>query len=295
MGSLVRLLARGARSGSASVFAPVAQALRARLGFGTERVELAERGGFVFVERERNEERRLQDRAQRVGRPAVRARNGFVRRFEVGGEGLRALLGHGRRSYYGAFASCDSIASAISARTCFAPKRCMPDDDTRARKRARTAKRQGKAPTTQAGEFVREEIHHIREGKHGARSPKQAIAIALSKARRAGVNLPPPRTGRTSAATRKRAERDYARGHGAPPRRPTSMRRRRAMEGVLEREGRGSASHEALSRQARSAAARRGPVDRKRAAQKAVRTKGPAKRQAAARKAARTRHATRGR
>jgi hypothetical protein len=171
----------------------------------------------------------------------------------------------------------------------------MPIDDTRARKRARTAKRQGKAPTTQAGEFVREEIHHIREGKHGARSPKQAIAIALSKARRAGVNLRPPRPGRTSEATRKRAERDYARGHGAPPRRPTSMRRRRAMEGVLEREGRGAASHQALSSQARSAAARRGPADRSRAAKKAVRTKGPAKRRAAAKKAARTRHATRGR
>src|SRR6266704_2924808 len=78
--------------------------------------------------------------------------------------------------------------------------------------RARADKRAGKAPTTQAGEFVREEMEHIREGKHGARNTKQAIAIGLSKARRAGVKLPPPAKGKTSEKTRRHAERDYARG-----------------------------------------------------------------------------------
>ena len=76
---------------------------------------------------------------------------------------------------------------------------------------AREDAREGKAPTTQAGEFVREEIHHVREGKHGARNPKQAIAIGLSKARRAGVKLPPPGEGQ-SESTRKKAARDVARG-----------------------------------------------------------------------------------
>src|SRR5512138_3305646 len=91
----------------------------------------------------------------------------------------------------------------------------MPDKETI--QRAKRDKRQGKAPSTQAGEFVREEIEHVREGKHGVRSTKQAIAIGLSKARRAGVDLPPPKKGQTSEKTRKSAERAYARGHGAPP------------------------------------------------------------------------------
>jgi hypothetical protein len=86
----------------------------------------------------------------------------------------------------------------------------MPSKQTR--ERALRDKRQGKAPSTQAGEFVRQEIHHVRQGKHGARSTKQAIAIGLSKARRAGVRLRPPARGQTSAATRRRAERDYAKG-----------------------------------------------------------------------------------
>lgn len=98
----------------------------------------------------------------------------------------------------------------------------MPDKKTI--ERAREDKRQGKSPTTQAGEFVREEIHHIREGKHGARSTKQAIAIGLSKARRAGVDLPPPRKGKTTERTRKSAERAYARGQGEPPKRPPSAK-----------------------------------------------------------------------
>ena len=96
----------------------------------------------------------------------------------------------------------------------------MPEKETM--ERASQDKREGKAPTTQAGEFVREEMHHIREGKHGARSTKQAIAIGLSKARRAGVDLPPPKKGKTSERTRKSAERAYARGHGEPPKRPPS-------------------------------------------------------------------------
>lgn len=87
----------------------------------------------------------------------------------------------------------------------------MPEKKTL--ERARKDKREKKAPTTQAGEFVREEMEHIREGKHGARSTKQAIAIGLSKARRAGVDLPPPKKGKASAATRAKAKRDYAKGH----------------------------------------------------------------------------------
>src|SRR5437016_566185 len=108
----------------------------------------------------------------------------------------------------------------------------MPEQETI--KRAREDKRQGKAPTTQAGEFVREEMHHIREGKHGARSAKQAIAIGLSKARRAGVDLPPPKKGTTSERTRKSAERAYARGHGEPPKSKSSPKRSRAIHRALE-------------------------------------------------------------
>lgn len=155
--------------------------------------------------------------------------------------------------------------------------------------RARQAKARGKAPTTQAGEFVREEIHHVREGKHGARSPKQAIAIGLSKARRAGIDLLPPKKGTTSERTRRSAERAYESGRGAKRRRPSSRRRKRAVTRALKREGRAAASRKALSRQARSAAAKRSPSARSEAARKAARTKSPARRSAAAKKAARTR------
>jgi hypothetical protein len=133
--------------------------------------------------------------------------------------------------------------------------------------RARKAKRTGKAPTTQAGEFVREEIHHVREGKHGARSTKQAIAIGLSKARRSGVKLPPPRT--ASARTRRgaaAAARSAGRTRSAP-------RRARATRRALKREGRQAASHDALSRQARTAARRRSASSRRAAAKKAARTR----------------------
>ena len=130
----------------------------------------------------------------------------------------------------------------------------MPEQKTV--ERARRAKRQGKAPSTQAGEFVREEIEHIREGKHGARSAKQAIAIGLSKARRAGIKLKPPRRGETSERTRKSAERAYQAGQSGKRRKP-SPRRSRAMRRKLQREPRHAASHLALSKQARSAARRR--------------------------------------
>ncbi len=119
-------------------------------------------------------------------------------------------------------------------------------------KRACEDKREGKAPTTQAGEFVREEIEHIRRGKHGARSPKQAIAIALNKARRAGVDLKPPKKGRTSEKTRRSAERAYAKGQAGAPK--TSRRRSQARERVLKREPRSAASHAAWSRQAKQTA-----------------------------------------
>jgi hypothetical protein len=121
--------------------------------------------------------------------------------------------------------------------------------------RARRAKRQGKAPTSQAGEFVREEMHHIREGKHGARSTKQAIAIGLSKARRAGVRLKPPAPGRVRAKARRSAAAAYRAGQSGRGR--PSARRSRAASRALKREGRGAASRKALARQARQSARRR--------------------------------------
>jgi hypothetical protein len=134
----------------------------------------------------------------------------------------------------------------------------MPEKKTI--QRARQAKREGKAPTTQAGEFVREEIEHIREGKHGARSTKQAIAIGLSKARRSGVPLKPPRKGEASARTRKSASSAYRAGQGKSRRKTakkTSAARSRAASRALKREPRRAASRKALSKQARTAATRR--------------------------------------
>ncbi len=139
-------------------------------------------------------------------------------------------------------------------------------------KRARRDEREGKAPSTQAGEFVREEFHHIREGKHGARSPQQAIAIGLSKARRAGVKLRPPAPGKTSGEVRRQAERDYQRGqHGNGS--VSRKRSRRVMSLVLRREGRGAGSTRAIARQAHRAAQRRSPTNRSLAAHKAARTR----------------------
>jgi hypothetical protein len=154
----------------------------------------------------------------------------------------------------------------------------MPEQETV--ERAREDKREGKSPSTQAGEFVREEIHHVREGKHGARSPKQAIAIGLSKARRAGVKV--PKKGTAAAKSRRGTGRRKAQN------RP-SAKRSRAISRALKREGRSAASRGSLARQARSSARRRSATARSAAAKKAVRTKGPAGRSAAARKAARTR------
>ena len=136
----------------------------------------------------------------------------------------------------------------------------MPERETL--ERAREDAREGKSPSTQAGEFVREEIHHVREGKHGARSPEQAIAIGLSKARRAGVKVPSKKGGSSRSASRATKKR------GKP-----SAKRSRAVRGALKREGRSAGTRSSLGRHAR----------------KAARTKGPARRKAAARKAARTR------
>ena len=131
----------------------------------------------------------------------------------------------------------------------------MPEKKTIAR--ARKAKREGKAPTTQAGEFVREEIEHIRKGKHGAKSAKQGIAIGLSKARRTGVKLASPKKGTTSTRTRKQAKRTTAKAKASPTTRRKSAKRSRATTAALKRAPRAAASTRALSRQARKAAPRR--------------------------------------
>ena len=151
----------------------------------------------------------------------------------------------------------------------------MPDK--RVIEKARTDKRQGKAPSTQAGEFIHEEIRKIRRGAHGARSAKQAIAIGLSEARRAGVDLPPPKKGRAKPATRKSADYAYEVGQGKrkPRKRPKVSR---AVSAALKKEPRSTASHEALSRQAKTAARRRSPSERSAAAKKAARTRARRKR-----------------
>jgi hypothetical protein len=136
--------------------------------------------------------------------------------------------------------------------------------------RARKDARQGKAPSTQAGEFVREEMEHIRQGKHGARSTKQAIAIGLSKARRAGVKLRPPARGTTSEKTRQSAVSAYRKGQRGEK---ISPKRSRARVKALKRERRSVASHAALSRQTRSVARRRGARARSASARKAAQTR----------------------
>jgi hypothetical protein len=143
----------------------------------------------------------------------------------------------------------------------------MPEKETL--ERAEEDKKEGKAPSTQAGEFVREEIEHVREGKHGARSTKQAIAIGLSKARRAGVDLPPPNKG--SKTTRKQAARDVRRGKKKGTKK--SAKRSRASSRALKREGRSAASQRALSRHARKAAKKRSAASRSRSAKKAAKTR----------------------
>lgn len=140
----------------------------------------------------------------------------------------------------------------------------MPEKETL--ERAARDRREGKAPSTQAAEFVREEIEHVREGKHGARSTKQAIAIGLSKARRAGVPLKPP--SRAKSQTRRKAAQDAHR----PKRRPSATRSRAATR-ALRSEGRSAASPIALARQARRSARRRGAASRQAAARRAAVTR----------------------
>ena len=144
----------------------------------------------------------------------------------------------------------------------------MPEKETL--ERAEEDKREGKSPSTQAGEFVHEEIEHIREGKHGARSTKQAIAIGLSKARRAGVKLPASKS--ASKRTRAQAARDTRKARSSGSKK-TSAKRSRAASRALKREGHSAASRTALSRQARSAAAKRSASSRSRAAKKAAATR----------------------
>ncbi len=161
----------------------------------------------------------------------------------------------------------------------------MPDRETM--RRAAADKREGKSASTQAGEFVREEIEHIREGKHGARSTEQAIAIGLSKARRAGVDMPPPNPDTTSPETQKRAAKD-AEAAKHPGKRP-SRTRSRATRAALAREGTAAASTKSLSSHAETVAKRRGAAARSTSAKKASVTKGAKGRSAAGKKAARTR------
>jgi len=144
----------------------------------------------------------------------------------------------------------------------------MPEKETI--ERAEEDAREGKSPSTQAGEFVHEEIEHVKQGKHGARSTKQAIAIGLSKARRAGVNLPPPESG--TQKLRRRAERDYAKGQ-RPDGQAPSRTRSRATTAALKREGSSAASHTALSRQAHSSAKGRTAEERSASARKAAQTR----------------------
>jgi hypothetical protein len=141
----------------------------------------------------------------------------------------------------------------------------MPEKETI--ERAREDAREGKSPSTQAGEFVREEMDHIREGKHGAASTKQAIAIGLSKARRAGVKLGPPKG---PASLRKKAKHDTEAGEHPHK---VSRKRSRAVSGALKREPKSSATHQAISRQAKQTAAKRGERARSASAMKAARTR----------------------
>jgi hypothetical protein len=135
--------------------------------------------------------------------------------------------------------------------------------------RARQDAREGKSASTQAGEFVREEIHHIREGKHGARSTKQAIAIGLSKARRAGVKLGKPPASAKASTKRSAASASRAGRHHTRP----SPKRSRAVRKALKHEGRSAVSRKALARHAKSAARARSAAARSASAKRAARTR----------------------
>jgi hypothetical protein len=158
----------------------------------------------------------------------------------------------------------------------------MPEEKTR--RAAARDKKEGKAPSTQAGEYVHEEIEHVREGKHGARSTKQAIAIGLSKARRAGVKVPAGKT--ASKSTKKKAAHDEA---ASNDRHKPAAKRSRATTRALKKEGHKATSTSALSAQAKKSASKRSAGSRSAAAKKAAHTKGAAGRSAAAKKAAKTR------
>lgn len=158
----------------------------------------------------------------------------------------------------------------------------MPEKKTRAA--AAKDKKQGKSASTQAGEYVHEEIEHVREGKHGARSTKQAIAIGLSKARRDGVDVKPGKT--ASKSTKKKAAQDKKASHD---RHKPSSTRSKATKKALNKEGHTAASKSSLSKHAKKSASERTAASRSAAAKKAAQTKGAAGRSAAAKKAARTR------
>jgi hypothetical protein len=144
----------------------------------------------------------------------------------------------------------------------------MPERETL--ERVEEDKREGKSPSTQAGEFVREEIHHVREGKHGARSPQQAIAIGLSKARRAGVKLAPPQG---PSSLRKKAEQDAEASRKRTGRAKTSLKLSRAVEDALKKEPKSTTGHQTLSRQAKKSAATRGRQNRRQASRNAARAR----------------------
>ncbi len=161
----------------------------------------------------------------------------------------------------------------------------MPEEKTR--RAVERDKREGKSASTQAGEFVREEIEHVREGKHGVQNTQQAIAIGLSKARRAGIDVEPGDN--ASPAVKKKARKDIAKGRKKTAAAKRSAGAKKALKTASKKTAKKAVSRTALSKQARKAASKRTAADRSAAAKKAARTKGPAKRSAAAKKAARTR------
>ena len=146
----------------------------------------------------------------------------------------------------------------------------MPEKETI--ERAREDAREGKSPSTQAGEFVREEMHHIREGKHGARSTKQAIAIGLSKTRRAGVKLNAPMPETSSSQVRRKAQQDLAKGEAGRSH-PSKTRSRATTRALKREEGHSAATKKSLGLQAHAAANARTASSRRKSARKAVRTK----------------------
>src|ERR1019366_8697742 len=138
------------------------------------------------------------------------------------------------RGFPNACPSCDIPHQGSAIASVRAGRSVMPEKETM--DRAKQDAREGKSPSTQAGEFVHEEIEHVKEGKHGARSTKQAIAIGLSRARRAGVKLPPPKAGTVSETTRRQTERDDAKGQSGSADK-LSATRSRATSDALKREG----------------------------------------------------------